>query len=90
LHDEEFYLGKVEDPMSPRSQDELSFSSTGELLTKRLRTLREHNNLLDRYITIDAHDGHNSHDGCLVKNCPLKYCPMPKKKITSDEEMKDQ
>ncbi len=36
--------------MSPRSPNELSFSSTGELIRRKPKTLKEHATLLEKYI----------------------------------------
>lgn len=75
LHDEEFYIGKVEDPMSPRSEEQLSFSSTGELLKRKTRNLRDNSRLLDKYLSGEGLLGNPAMHQCLVKNCPLNHSP---------------
>lgn len=72
--------------MSPRSNSDLSFSSTGELLTKKLRTHKDHNRLLDKYIKEEDIADQSKHEACcLLSSCPVRHSPKTKKFAVADE-----
>ena len=81
---EAFYLGKIENPLSPRSPNERAFSFSGDLLPadrrKKLRSNLNHEEILEKYLrenpSAQLSDGCRSHEHSkIIKNvCGCEVC----------------
>ena len=72
LHDEDFYIAKVEDSISGDPESDLSFSTTQQFQSKKRRPFKDHSRLLDKYLSGEDFKISELKDCCSHSGCQKK------------------